>query len=240
MGMTSISIAGTALSTLSDNVRLLKYGAGAKRGRNHTIPYRDGEYTTNQKWFTSTDMMLEVALSASTSREENLSDLLALIHDPTGLVTIVGTTTFHGTIRAAVELLDEPRPGQNPNIYLIPLHNPKGMWEDNSESSATGNPPSVTTSGDMPIGDLTIDYSAAGYLEHTDSNSIVSRVTAESGIAANTIADCGARTFAKGSTDYDSLLTVTQPWWMRFEAGGAQSLTSDVSVTVKWRDKWAV
>ena len=209
MGMTGISIGGTALSTVSDNVRLLKYGSGAKRGRNHTIPHRDGEYATTQKWFTSTDMVLEVALSASPTREENLSALLALIHDMTGLVTIIGTTTHHGTIRAQVEMLDEPRPGQNPNIYLIPLHNPKGMWEDNSESSAAGNPPTVTTSGDMPVSPA-IDFAATGYLEHTDSNSVVSRVTAGSGIAANTIADCEARTFAKTGTNYDSLLTVTQ------------------------------
>ncbi len=247
MGMTSISVGGTALSTLSDNVRLLKYGSGAKRGRNHTIPHRDGEYATTQKWFTSTDMVLEVALSAATSREENLSDLLALIHDMTGLVIIIGTTTFHGTIRAQVEMLDEPRPGQNPNIYLIPLHNPKGMWEDNSATTASSaSPPVVTTAGDLPVDDMVLTVALAGnHLEHTDSNGVVSRITIDSGAGGTApyVVDCGARTvFDSAGTPVakDAFLTVTQPWWMRWEAATAQSFTATGSTAASWRDKWAI
>ena len=245
MGMTSITIGGTALSTVSDNVRLLKYGSGTKRGSNYLIPHRDGEHATTQKWFTSTDLILEVALSAAPSREENLSTLLALIHDMTGLVTIQGTTTFHGTIRTLVEMLDEPSPSQNPNIYKIPLRNPKGTWEDSSESSNAGNPPSVTTTGDRPIDDMTLTFThvnaTASYLEHTDSNSVVSRVTIDSGATTGTyIVDLGVRTVKRSGADQDAFLTVTQPWWMRFEPNLAQSFTSSVSVTVAWRDKWSI
>jgi len=108
-------------------------------------------------------------------------------------------------------------------------------------SQAIGNPPSVTTGGDRPVGDATITFSAPGYLEHTDSLSQVSRLTVDAGAGAGIyIVDCGIpRTIKKAGANQDRWLTVTQPWWMKFQPGVAQSFTSDVSITVDWRNKWS-
>ena len=243
MGMTAITVAGTALSTLSDNVRLIKYGSGAKRGRNFTISHRAGAYAVQEKWFGPTDHLLEVALSASPSREENLSDLLGLFHDPTGTVTIAGTYTGPGSIQAQVEVIADPVPATNPNIYVVPLHNPKGVWEDVSASSNAGNPPSVTTTGDFPVDDMTLTFAAAGFLEHTQSDGSTSRITLESGVPASTVVDCRLRTVTESGSNHDSLITLTgtnPERWMRFEPNTVQSFTSNVSVTVSWRDKWRI
>ncbi len=244
MSVTSITVGGTAISTWTTTARLVRRGAGSKRGRNFLIPYRHGEYSNPDKWFKPTDVMLETTIS--NNRETNLSALLAALSDPAGLVTLTGVNSLAGTMRVDVELLAEPRQSRrSPHLFLFALRAPAGAWEDNAASSNAGNPPSVTTTGDRPIDDQLLTFThvngVGSFLEHTDSNSVVSRVTIDSGGTTGTyIVDCGARTVTRASADQDAFLTVTQPWWMRFEPNLAQSFTSNVSVTVEWRDKWAV
>ena len=242
MSLTAITIEGTLASTYARNVKVLGYGKGAKRGRNLVVPFRDGEWTQNPKWFTGSNLVLEVMLKTTPSPEENLSDLVAAFHTTQTTSTITATHPFAGAIRCEVEMLRPPVQSQsNPNIYRFPLRNPDGMWEDASASSNAGNPPAaVTLTGDLPVDDFTLTYAGAGFLEHTASDGTVSRITLESGVPASTIVDLGNRTVTQGGSDYDALVTITQPWWMRFEPGATQSFTSDVSVTVSWRNHWAV
>ena len=238
MAVTLTSIGGTAITTWTTNSRLLRRGAGHKRGNNFRIPYRHGEYSQTDKWFPAVDYSLEVMIKDNV--ETNLSGILAALKNPAGLVTVIGSNSVAGTIRTDVELLSDPRQTRNPRMFVFSLRSPAGAWEDDSASSNAGNPPSVTTTGDLPVDDFTLTFAAAGFLEHTDSNSVVSRITLESGVPASTVVDCGARTVTQGGSNRDSLLTLTQPWWMRFEPNTVQSFTSNVSVTVSWRDKWAV
>ena len=243
MSFTAITVGGTAISTWTDTARLLRRGAGSKRGRNFKVPYRHGEYSNPDKWFKAIDVLLEVTIA--NNRETNLSALLAALSDPAGLVTLTGSNSLAGTVRTDIELLTEPRQTRSPDMFVFSLRASAGAWEDNAATSNAGNPPSVTTTGDRPIDDMILTFphvtATGSFLEHTDSNSVVSRVTIDAAAATGTyIVDCGARTVQRASADQDAFLTVTQPWWMRFEPNLAQSFTSNVSVTAEWRDKWAI
>ena len=244
MSVGSLSVAGTAISTWARHSRLLDYASGSRRGKNLIIPHRDGEYAAATKWNTHTDIMLEVFFSRSPTTLENVSGFLAALTDPVNLVTLAGSSTFHGSIQASVELMAEPTVlPDDPSVYRFRLRNPKGVWEDASATTNAGNPPSITTTGDRPVDDAILDFAGAGFLEHTASDGTTSRITLESGVPANTLVDCGARTVSKTGTNYDNLLTLTgtdPERWLRMEANLAQSFTSDVSVSVEWRDKWAV
>lgn len=237
----AVTVGGTALSTLVDHARFMKYTSGQRRGSNIELPSKHGTLFVPDKYFSESDVLIEVFLPSNTTDAgaQALSDLALLLSDQ-DLVTVTQDDPHRGTIRARVELVTDPVPTQNEFVYLFGLRNPSGFWEDNVADTAVGNPPSVTTSGDRPIDDMTLTFSGPGYLEHTDSLGQVSRVTIDAGAGAGTyIVDVGAKTVTKGGADQDAYLTVTQPWWMKFQPGVAQSLTSSVSVTVDWRNKWS-
>lgn len=236
-----ITVGGTALSTVFASSRFLKYTSGIRRGDNLLIPSQHGTYYVQDKYFDESDVLIEVTLPMTTTATaaEALSDMAALLSDQ-DLVVVSQVDPHRGSIRARVELVTDPVPTQNNLTYLFGLRNPSGFWEDVTASQAVGNPPSVTTGGDRPISDMILTFSNTGYLEHTDSLGQVARVTIDAGAGAGTyIVDCGARTVKKAGADQDAFLTVTQPYWMKFQPGVAQSFTSSVSVTVDWRDKWA-
>ena len=91
------------------------------------------------------------------------------------------------------------------------------------------------------MGDATITFSNTGFLEHTDSLGQVSRITIDAAAGSGIyIVECGQpRTVKKAGADQDAFITITQGWWMKFQPGVAQSFTSDVSVTIDWRDKYS-
>lgn len=234
-GDSVISVLGAAAA------RFVKYTSGTRRGGNLEIPHQHGEYFVPDKYFANSDVLLEVFLPSNTTSAaaNTLSDIAAHLSSQS-LVTVAQSDPYRGNIRALVEMMTDPVPTQNEFVYLFGLRLPSGFWESVTASQAVGNPPSVTTGGDRPISDMTLTFSGPGYLEHTDSLGQVSRVTIDAGAGAGTyIVDVGAKTVKKGGADQDAYLTVTQAWWMKFQPGGSQSLTSSVSVTVDWRNKWS-
>ncbi len=236
-----VVIAGTTAASLFVNARFMKYTSGMRRGSNIEIPGRHGSYFVPDKYFDESDVLLECVLpvTSTATAAEALSDM-ALLLSAQGLIVVSQVDPHRGSIRARVEEATDPIPTQNEFVYLFGLRNPSGFWEDVTASQAVGNPPSVTTSGDRPIGDAVLTFSAPGFLEHTDPLGQVARVTIDAAAGAGIyIADLGARTVKKGGADQDGFLTITQDYWMKFQPGVAQSLTSDVSVTVDWRDKWS-
>lgn len=240
----AITVDGTLLvPTLARSARFLKYTSGAKRGGNLSLPYRDGEYADANKFFTGADVLLEVSLPASTdtAADQALSELDLLFGGLFKLVTVQQTAPHKGQIRALVELITEAVPTQDRLTYLYPLRNPAGFWEDVSASSATSaNPPSVTTGGNRPIDDMVLTAAGPGFLEHTDSQGRISRITIDAAAGAGTyVVDVGAGTVKKSGVDQDRFLTVTQPWWMRWEPDRVQSFTSNVAWSASWRNKWA-
>lgn len=237
----AITIAGTAINTLVDHARFLKYTSGMRRGSNLIVPYRHGEYSVPDKYFEGSDVLLEVFLPSDThaAGAQALSELAERLSSQ-DLVTVSQTDPHRGDIRARVELLTDPTETQNEFVYLFGLRNPSGFWEDVTASQVVGNPPVLTTSGDRPINDMTITFAGPGFLQHTDSLGQVSRVEIESGAGAGTyVLDVGAGTILKGSTPQDEFFIHTQPWVMKFSPNAAQAFTSNVSVTIDYRNKWS-
>ena len=240
----AIQVDGTTIDGITgvDWSRFIKWTGGSLRGSNPIIGYRDGEYSDFDKWWSGADVLLEVGLKATAdaTAAQALSDIQELFGS-FGAKTVQYADPALGNLRALTELLTEPTATQNRFVYLFPLRNPKGVWEDVSASNAaSANPPVVTTLGDRPIDDMVLTAAGPGFLEHTDSQGRTSRVTIDAGAGAGIyIVDCGARTVKKAGADQDAFLTVDQPWWMRFEPNLAQSFTSDVAWEVDWRNKWA-
>jgi hypothetical protein len=245
MALTSITIEGVAATANARNVNVVGYGEVSKRGSNVTIPHRDGEWTHNPKYVDGSNLMLEVVLKTVPSPEENLSDLIAAFNKAFTTSTISATHDYAGSVRTEVELLRAPiQSPSNPNVYRFILRNPKGSWEQVTATTSTGNsgtPAAITTSGDTPIDDFTVLFATTGTVTHTNSAGTVASLTLTAGAASNVTVDLGNRT-VKTSTggNQDAYLTVTQPYWMRFEAGSTQNLTATMNHTFTWRNKWAV
>lgn len=239
----NIAIAGDTLDSIATGLegRFLKYTSGMRRGDNIIIPHKHGELSVPDKYFAGSDVMLELFLPSDTNDAgaQALSELAERLSSQS-LVTVSQADPHRGNIRARVELMTDPTPTQNEFVYLFGLRNPSGFWEDVTASTASGNPPAITTSGDRPIQDMVITFSGPGFLQHTDPLGQVSRIEVEAGAGAGTyVLDVGAGTIVKGSTPQDEFFVHTQPWVMKFQPDSAQSLTSDVSVTVDYRNKWS-
>lgn len=228
---------GSALSDHADFVRLLSEGGPGKRGANPEVGYRHGEWSDPDKWFRAVDLFLEVGVKHS-SAHQHLSELELMLGKSTGHVTLQRVTPYAGTVEAEVELLGDPVPTQSRFVYMFPLRNPSGFWQDATATTASGTAPSITTSGDRPIDDMVITFSAPGSATHTDENGVTS-VIAFDGTAGTAIVDCGERTITQGGNNIDADLTITRPWWWRFSPGAAQTITATVSITVDYKNKWA-
>ncbi len=237
-----IKIGGTSLSTIAQHSRFVKWTSGTRRGNNIIIPYAHGEYAVLDSYFTATDVMLEIYLDFLTADDakKTLSDVAKLLSDP-ALVVVEQTDPHMGVVQARVQQKADPTEAADGSVFLFPLHNPKGFWEEVTPSTAaSANPPVVTTGGDRPIDDMILTAAGPGFLEHTDSLGQISRITVDAGAGAGTyVWDIGLGTMKKGAADQDEFLTVTQGWWMKWEPGVAQSFTSDVAWSASWRDKWA-
>lgn len=245
MSLTAVVVEGVTLTDNARNVKLVQYGSVSKRGRNKIIPYRDGEYTTNPKWFAGTNLVLEVMLKTVPSPEENLSDILAAFNQAYETSTITATHQFAGAVRTEVELLRPPsQDSDNPNLYLFPLRNPKGSWQIATATTTTGNsgsPASFSTIGDVPVDDFSIRYGTTGNVIHTDSAGVVSTLTLTAGASTGVTVDMGNRTvLSTTGGNEDAFLTVDQPYWMRLESGAAQTFTASMDHTITWRSRWAV
>ena len=234
-----ITIAGTTAASLFVNTRFMKYTSAERRGDNLIIPSQHGTLYVPDKYFAESDVLLEVVLplTSSATAAKALADVALLVSNQ-GLIIVSQVDPHRGSIRARVEAVTDPVPTSDDFVYLFGFRNPSGFWEDVSLSTAVGNPPAVTTAGDRPVGDAVLTYSGPGFLEHTDSLSQVSRVTIDAAAGAGTyIVDLGPKTVKKAGANQDAFITITQSWWMKFQPGVAQSFTSDVSVTVDWRNK---
>lgn len=238
----AITVGGDLLSTIFPASRLLKYTAGAKRGQNLEIPYQHGLHYVPDKYFTDSDVVLEVFLPSDThdAGAEALS-LLTFKFAQQDRTFVKYTDPYKGEIQARCELMTEPVPTQNEFVYMFGLNNADGFWRDiNDSTAASANPPVVVTGGDRPIDDMILTAAGPGFIEHTDSLNQTSRITIDAAAGAGTyVVDVGKGTCKKAGVHQDEFLTIKQPWWMKWQPGVAQSFTSDVAWSATWRNKWA-
>src|SRR5690606_36040087 len=110
---------------------------------------------------------------------------------------------------------------------------PTGSWQDAAESSASGTPPTVVTSGDRRIDDPILVMSAPGVFELTDPDGVVYTVTATSGPDYPIVIDVGAGSVVDDSeADARDAVSFSHRAWLRLEPGVTQSITSTVACTV--------
>ena len=228
---------GSALLDHATFVRQVNVGASSKRNTNLMFAYMDGEYSPAQKFYTGADVLLEVGvINSDDNTYYHLSQLQKMLGKSSGLVTL--TQTDHvsaGTVSADVELLSDPRPTQDRFTYIFPLRNPEGSWYG-GVNTAFGTTPSITTGGDRPINDMIITFSAAGTASHVHAFGTSSLEWAGSGTA---IVDVGAKTVVQGSSYVDADFVPSDPWWWRFAEASSISVSSSVSITVNWRNRFA-
>ncbi len=241
-----IQIGGTLLSTISTNSRFVKWTTGTRRGDDVVIPYAHGEYAILDSYFTGANVLLEIFVGFTTTAtaKKTLSDVAKLL-SAQSLVDVEQNDPHMGDVQARVKQVTDPIEGGDGTVWLFGLRNPKGFWEDVTPSTAaSANPPVVSTGGDRPIDDMILTAAGTGFLQHTDALGQLSRITIDSGAGGTTpyIVDVGLGTVkdsAGSPVNKDEFLTVTQPWWMKWDAEGSQSFTSDVAWAASWRDKWA-
>lgn len=228
---------GSALSDHADFVRLLNEGGPGKRGNNLNVAGRHGEWSDYDKPYSGTDLLLEVAVK-KTSTREHLSELELMLGKSTGFVTLSRTLSYQGTVEADVELLAPPQPSQDRFTYLFQLRNPSGFWQDATVTTASGTAPSITTTGDRPIDDMVVTFSGPGTATHVQSGWGTS--TLEWQGSGTAIFDMGSpRSVTKGGVNAEGSAVVSSKWWLRFAPNTTQNLTSTVSITVDYRNKWS-
>lgn len=226
---------GSALADHTTFVRVLNEGARETPQGNQSIPFRYGEHSKADKFYGGSDVLLEVGLKHDDARE-HLSELVKMLTKTTAHPVLQRTDHHAGTVQADVELVSAPRETQDRFTYSFGLRRPDGVWEDAAVTTASGTAPSITTSGDSPIGDPVITFSAPGTATLITGWGTSVMEWAGTGTA---IVDCGERTVLKGGVHQDATFTVSQPWWFRFAPATTVNLTASVSVSVAYRNKWA-
>lgn len=240
----NVGVAGQNLESVLGirEALFMKYSTAQKKGGNVIIPHRHGELHVPDKYFAGADVMMQVYLpfELETDAIEALSELARLFSSQTE-VAVTQDDPYRGSIRAMVELLQDPIPTEDRFTYMFSLRNASGFWEDQTATNiSAGNPPAVVTGGDRPIQDMILTFSGPGFIEHTDDLGQEARITIDAAAGAGTyIYDVGLGTCTKGGVHQDEFVTISQPWSMKWQPDDTPSLTSDVNVAASFRNKWA-
>ncbi|MCI0544221.1 MAG: hypothetical protein L0Z49_07205 [Actinobacteria bacterium] len=157
-----------------------------------------------------------------------------------GLHSLKRTRPHAGQVEALCKLIGDPTPGDIRIAYLFPLAVPSGSWRSVTESSATGNPPVVTTGGSRDIWDPIIILSAASTVTVTASDGTEYEIVGGAGPTYPVTVDVGEGTVTDDNgDDARGDVTFTRQEWCRLEANTAISIATTASTTVKWRNRWA-
>lgn len=249
-------------TSTSDSVDLNNYctdvliedeSGGGKAGGNTVVGFLDGE-RSEPKTYAPLDVVLKTVLRYTNSAGavthlddaaghvfENLSELKLLFGQP-GTKTLTRDAPDYGAVKAVFEMIAAPIMGEARHIFYWPLRIPSGSWQDEAESTATGNPPAVTTGGNRRIHDPEIVFSAAGSFTYTNTTGEVFAVTVASGptFPVTVSQDNGEWTAVdNAAADAAQYVTATNPAVMMFDPDSVLSIVTTVSCTVNWRNRWA-
>lgn len=240
-----------ALDTVATSVRIESEGGNSNTDGGIRIPGRDGVVIDPEAPDGAVVLTLRTILRYTNSSGavthtdgkaghvyENLSKIKKELYRP---ATLTRTAPHMGTVVARdVRLIADPTPGELRHIYLWSLLVPEGTWRDNTESTATGTPPTVTTLGNRRISDPILILSAAGEFEYTASDGTVYTITGASGPTYPVTIDVGEGTVIDDDEeDASGSVTFSHRSWLRLDPGSNLSLTSAVEATLKWRNRWA-
>lgn len=232
------------LDTLCSAVFVANEGqGGGKKDSNLDVPQLSGE-RWEDKPEGPADITLVTVLKYGAGESKFMEDLDTL-HSYLGHRRpryLVRTNPKVGKQRARFERLVDPVEGADANVYVWVLRSLDGSWQDYNQSTATGNPPSVTTGGNRDIFDPEIEFSAAGTFKYTDSAGEEYEIKVDSGPAFPvTIRNIGGEWEAvdNNGAAADQYVTALHPAVMVFEYGSNLSITTTVACTVRWRNRRA-
>lgn len=243
------------LESLSDyclSVRIVAENIVGKRGKNPTVDYRHGEWSSPRKYIRAANVTLETVLRYTNSAGvvthadgaaghvmENFAEVKRIFGGRMGELTRLERISPHeGTVYRDFELLGDANPSQANHIFTWPLHCPKPFWHGAADVDNSGA--TLTVGGSAPAGGITLAFSTGTDIKitHDDSGDYVqiSGAAPAGGVLVNV--DAGTCTQISGGADYSNNLVVNRPWWFELDPG-----TNDVTVTggtvlTSWVEQW--
>lgn len=162
---------------------------------------------------------------------ENISMLKRLFYRSNGLVTISRTAPHIGAMELFVELIDQPRAGQDRHEIVWSLKSPKPMWRSvaaTNTNPVTGN---LNPGGDAPVDDAVVTFTGAGSIFNT---------TTQTGfeVTAACVVDCGAGRVTVGGSPAPGLILPRNERWLHFEGGINNALTVVGTPAMAHHAKW--
>lgn len=175
-----------------------------------------------------------VTLQPEAHIQANLDSLMGLLHSYDRKVTIQKSFGVGPTIREAeVAVLDAFDVGSGFGPYgrtlVMRFEMLWPMWHqlpDVNLTSQTGSP-NVTNSGNAPVGDYVMTFTAAGRVTWPNGEWL----EVDSVAGGNVIVDAGAATVTQAGSPADARLTQGQPWFPDFEPGvNAMTVTATINL----------
>jgi len=234
-------------------VTVVDESGGGKVGADLDVAYMDGQRWVEKTYgpmiiplktilrYTDKNGLVNHTNGSAGHVYENLHALKLLFEAP-GLKYLTRTDPHAGAVRAEFELAGEPVLGEMRHIFIWPLRVPSGSWQDASESSATGNPPTITTKGTRRIHDPVLVFPAAATISYTAGDGTKYEVSVSAGPTFPvTIQNVNGEWIATDNAGNDAwpYVDTTHPAVMRLDPASSISLTTTGTVTVKWRNRWA-
>lgn len=236
-----------------DSVVIENEGGAGKRGGNLAVGFLDGE-RWESKNYGPLDLILKTTLKYSNAAGaithadggpghafENLSEMKKLLGQ-SGLKLLTRTAPDYGDVRASFEMIGPPIPGESRLVFYWPLRVPSGSWQSVAQDSVTGISPAATTGGNRRIHDPELVFSGAGSFTYTADDGEVYKVTVASGptFPVTLTHDNGEWTVTdNAAADASPFVTAEHPSVLVLDPDSALSIVTTVSVTLRWRNRWA-
>lgn len=243
-------VGGTSLSDYCKVITIPDESADGLIGDNLHIPGTDGERVMDKTLAPSVFPLRTILRYTDPSGAithtdgapghvyENLSELKKIFRKQ-GPILLLRDMPHAGTVVGEVELMSKPIRGEADHIFTWPLKLVGGSWRANSQSSATGNPPSITTLGDTRIDDFEIEFSGTGTVSDTDAAGVDYSIEALAGSFPLIVFMGPNKRVEQGGSPDPGRVVIDHEAWFRMDPDVAVTLTTDVSVTVRWYDKWS-
>lgn len=239
-----------SLSDYCTAITVTDESGGGLIGTNLHIPGTDGERIMD-KTLATTVLPLKTVLRYTNAGGtithgdgapghiyENLSELKKIFRKQ-GPILLLRDMPHAGTVVGEVELMGDPIVGEDDHVFTWPLKLVGGSWRANSQSTATGNPPSITTLGDTRIDDFEIEFSGVGTVSDTDAAGVAYSIQALAGTFPLIVyMGTDKRVEQAGSPD-PGRVVIGHEAWFRMDPDVVVTLSTDVSVTVRWYDRWS-
>lgn len=243
-------IGATSLSDYCTAITLPEEPAGGLIGRDLHIAGGDGERSMDSSLDTSVISLKTVLRYTNSSGTithadgapghvyENRAALMEFFRAPGG-VTLTRDMPHAGTVHATCKLLGTPIRGEADHVFTWPLSILDGSWRGDTQNTATGNPPTITTSGDTRISDFEIEFSGVGTVSDTDGDGNVYSIEALTGTFPLIVYMGNNKRVEQGGSPDPGRVVIDHEAWFRMDPNASVTLTTDVSVTVRWYDRWS-